>query len=72
MHSNRRDIGHRAEIVRAVLEGVVHSGVPFVTVDALRDFLQVSPAAATRIIGRLVAAGVLVESARGIWRRASL
>jgi len=68
---NRRDTARRAEVVRTVLEEIVHGGAPFVTIDGLRDSLQVSPEAASRIVDRLVSAGVLVETASGVWTRVS-
>jgi hypothetical protein len=66
---NRRDTTRRAEVVRTVLEEIVHGGAPFVTVEALRDSLQVSSEAANRIVERLVSAGLLVEAGQGVWTR---
>jgi DNA-binding MarR family transcriptional regulator len=66
---NRRDTARRAEVVRSVLEEIVHSGVPVITIEGLRDALQVSPEAATRIVERLVSAGLLVEVRNGVWTR---
>jgi len=66
---NRRDTARRAEVVRSVLEEIVHGGAPFVTIEGLRDSLQVSPEAATRIVDRLVSAGLLVETGHGVWTR---
>lgn len=71
MELNRRDTTRRAEVVRTVLEEIVHGGAPFVTIDGLRDSLQVSSEAATRIVERLVSAGVLVQAGQGVWTRAS-
>lgn len=71
MELNRRDTTRRAEVVRTVLEEIVHGGIPFVTVAGLRDSLQVSPEAATRIVERLVSAGVLIETGEGVWMRVS-
>jgi hypothetical protein len=68
---NRRDTTRRAEVVRTVLEEIVHGGAPFVTIDGLRDSLQVSSEAATRIVERLVSAGVLVSAGEGVWTRVS-
>jgi DNA-binding Lrp family transcriptional regulator len=68
---NRRDTTRRAEVVRTVLEEIVHGGAPFVTIDGIRDSLQVSPEAASRIVDRLVSAGVLVETGEGVWTRVS-
>jgi Mn-dependent DtxR family transcriptional regulator len=66
---NRRDTTRRAEVVRAVLEEIVHGGVPFVTIDGLGSALQVSPEAATRIVERLVSAGLLIQADHGVWTR---
>jgi hypothetical protein len=66
---NRRDTTRRAEVVRTVLEEIVHGGIPFVPIAGLRDSLQVSPEAATRIVERLVSAGVLIETGEGVWTR---
>jgi len=66
---NRRDTTRRAEVVRTVLEEIVHGGSPFVTIEGLRNSLQVSPEAATRIVERLVSAGVLVQAGQGVWTR---
>jgi len=68
---NRRDTTRRAEVVRTVLEEIVHGGTPFVTIEGLQDSLQVSPEAATRIVERLVSAGVLIEAGEGLWTRVS-
>ena len=69
MDLNRRDTTRRAEVVRTVLEEIVHGGVPFVTIDGLRDALQVTPDAATRILERLVSAGLLTQAGQGVWTR---
>lgn len=71
MESNRRDTTRRAEVVRTVLEEIVHRGAPFVTIDGLRDSLDLSPEAASRIVERLVSAGILVETSNGVWSRVS-
>jgi Mn-dependent DtxR family transcriptional regulator len=68
---DRRDTARRAEVVRAVLEEIVHTAVPVITVDTLQDSLQVSPEAATRIVQRLVSAGLLVETQDGTWVKVS-
>jgi DNA-binding MarR family transcriptional regulator len=66
---NRRDTARRAEVVRSVLEEIVHSGVPVITIEGLREALHVSPEAATRIVEGLVSAGLLVEVRSGVWTR---
>lgn len=69
MDLDRRDTTRRAEVVRTVLEEIVHGGAPLITVDGLRDSLHVSPDAATRIVDRLVSAGLLVEVRSGVWTK---
>ena len=71
MELNRRDTTRRAEVVRTVFEEIVHGGAPFITIEGLKDSLQVSPEAATRIVERLVSAGVLIETGHGVWTRVS-
>jgi hypothetical protein len=55
--------------VRTVLEEIVHGGAPFVTISGLQTSLQVSSDAASRIVERLVSAGLLVEAGSGVWTR---
>ena len=69
MDVNRRDTTRRAEVVRTVLEDTRHGGAPIVTNDALRSSLQVPPEAATRIVERLVSAGLLTQAGQGVWTR---
>ncbi|HLG58870.1 MAG TPA: hypothetical protein VI485_26225 [Vicinamibacterales bacterium] len=71
MSPDRRNTARRAEVVRTVLEEIVHTSVPVITVDSLQDSLQVSPEAATRIVQRLVSAGLLVETQAGTWVKVS-
>ena len=68
---DRRDTARRAEVVRSVLEEVVHNSVPFITIEIITMSLHVSTEAATRIIERLVSAGLLIETREGIWIRVS-
>jgi Mn-dependent DtxR family transcriptional regulator len=68
---DRRDTTRRAEVVRTVLEEIVHTSVPFITIETITKSLHVSTEAATRIIERLVSAGLLVETREGIWIRVS-
>jgi hypothetical protein len=68
---NRRNTTRRAEVVRTVLEEIVHGGSPLVTIDGLRVALQVSHEAATRIVERLVSAGLLTQAGQGVWTRVS-
>ena len=68
---DRRDTARRAEVVRTVLEEIVHNSVPFITIETITKSRHVSTDAATRIIERLVSAGILVETRTGIWIRVS-
>jgi CTP-dependent riboflavin kinase len=64
---NRRDTARRAEVVRSVIEEIVHNGVPVLTIRDIENSLQVSTEAAARIVERLVSAGLLVEAREGTW-----
>lgn len=69
MEADRRDTVRRAQVVRTVLEEIVHNSVPFITIETITKSLHISTEAATRIIQRLVSAGILVEARDGIWIR---
>ena len=69
--ADRRDTARRAEVVRTVLEEIVHNAVPVITIGSLQDSLHVSSEAATRIVQRLVSAGLLVETRAGTWVKVS-
>jgi predicted transcriptional regulator len=71
VEADRRDTTRRAEVVRTVLEEIVHNSVPFITIETITKSLHVSTEAATRIIERLVSAGIVVETRTGIWIRVS-
>lgn len=71
MQADRRDTVRRAEVVRTVLEQIVHNSVPFITIETVTKSLHISTEAATRIVQRLVSAGILVEARDGIWIRIS-
>jgi len=68
---DRRDTARRADVVRSVLEEIVHNSVPFITIETITKSMHVSTDTATRIIERLVSAGLLVETRAGIWIRVS-
>jgi Mn-dependent DtxR family transcriptional regulator len=72
LERDRRDTARRAEVVRSVIEEIVHNGVPVLTIRDIETSLQVSPEAASRIVERLVSAGLLVESDTGTWVKVSL
>jgi len=71
VEADRRDTVRRAEVIRTVLEEIVHNSVPFITIETITKSLHVSTEAATRIIERLVSAGILIETRTGIWIRVS-
>ena len=68
---DRRDTARRAEVVRSVIEEIVHNGMPVLTIRDIEDSLQVSSEAAARIVERLVSAGLLVEAREGTWVKVS-
>ena len=69
MGIERRDRGRRAEVVRAVVDHVVHKAEGTVTLEGLQDFLHIPPEAAGRIVSSLVNAGIVREVRDGVWRR---
>jgi DNA-binding IscR family transcriptional regulator len=69
MGIERRDQGRRAEVVRAVVDHVVHKAETTVTLEGLQDFLHVPSTAANRILSRLVSAGIVREVRDGVWGR---
>jgi hypothetical protein len=71
MGAERREGGRRAEVVRAVVDHVVHKAETTVTLEGLQDFLHVPPDAAGRIVLSLVKAGIVKEVRNGVWSRVS-
>jgi DNA-binding IscR family transcriptional regulator len=69
MGIERRDQGRRAEVVRAVVDHVVHRAETTVTLEGLEDFLQIPSDAAGRIVSSLVNAGIVREVRDGVWSR---
>lgn len=69
MGIERREQGRRAEVVRAVVDHVVHKAEGTVTLEGLQDFLHIPPEAAGRIVSSLVNAGIVREVRDGVWRR---
>ena len=69
MGIERRERGRRAEVVRSVVTQVVQNPEGRVTLQGLQDTLHIPPAAATRIVERLVSAGLVRETRRGVWER---
>jgi DNA-binding IscR family transcriptional regulator len=69
MGIERRETGRRAAVVRAVVDQVVQNPNGCITLEGLRDSLHIPAAAATRIVERLVSAGLVREVGRGVWER---
>jgi len=69
MGIERREKGRRAEVVKAVVDHVVHRTESTVTLEGLQDFLQIPQDAAGRIVSSLVNAGIVREVRDGVWTR---
>ena len=69
MGIERREKGRRAEVVRAVVDLVVHKGGTLVTPQGLQESLHVPTAAACRIISSLEHAGIVRQVRDGVWTR---
>ena len=69
MGIERREKGRRAEVVRAVVDQVVHKAQTTVTLEGLQDFLHIPQDAAGRIVSSLVNAGIVREVRQGLWER---
>jgi DNA-binding IclR family transcriptional regulator len=69
MGIDRRQRGRRADVVRAVVTHIVQNANTTVTLEDLQTALQVPPEAATRIVERLVSAGVVRQVKPGVWMR---
>ena len=70
MGIERREKGRRADVVRAVVDHIVHKAESTVTLEGLQDFLHIPQDAAGRIACSLVNAGVMREVREGVWTRA--
>ena len=69
MGIERREKGRRAEVVRAVVDHVVHKAETTVTLQGLQEFLHVPAEAASRILSSLEHAGIVREVRDGVWTR---
>jgi DNA-binding IscR family transcriptional regulator len=69
MGIERREKGRRAEVVRAVVDHVVHKAETTVTLEGLQEFLHIPQDAAGRILLSLVNAGIVREIRAGLWQR---
>ena len=71
-NKERRNIRHRAAVVKKLISSVIDNPSVTLTVDTLQAWLSVPGDAAERILGRLVASGLVREVQHGVWVRASL
>jgi DNA-binding IscR family transcriptional regulator len=69
MGIERREKGRRAEVVRAVVDHVVHKAETSVTLEGLQEFLHIPQDAAGRIVSSLVNAGIVRQVRAGLWQR---
>jgi predicted transcriptional regulator len=69
MAIDRRDERRRADVVRLVVDQIVHTPESRVTIKNLKDLLNVPDDAAKRIIDNLVKAGLMYEVSPGVWER---
>jgi hypothetical protein len=69
MSIERREKARRADVVRAVVDHVVHKPETTITLEGLQEFLHVPPEAASRILLSLVNAGIMREVGAGVWAR---
>ena len=71
MGIERRERERRAEVVKAVVDHVVHKAETTVTLEGLQDFLHIPQDAAGRIVSSLVNAGIVRQVRDGVWSRVS-
>jgi hypothetical protein len=71
MGTERRDITHRAAVVRRVIDGIVQNPSVTLTVNTMQQWLGVPMDAAQRILERLASSGLVREVQRGVWARGS-
>ena len=72
MGIERRERGRRAEVVRAVVDHVVHKTETTVTLQGLQEFLEVPSDAARRILSSLENAGIVRKVHEDMWTRVPL
>jgi hypothetical protein len=70
--AERRDLEHRAAVVRRVIDGIVQNPSVTLTVNTLQQWLGVPADAARRILDRLASSGLVKELQKGVWTRGSL
>jgi hypothetical protein len=65
----RRDKRRRTDVIRLVVDQIVHNPESRMTIKTLKDFLDIPEDAAVRIIDNLVKAGLVYEMSPGVWAR---
>jgi hypothetical protein len=71
MREERRNIRRRAALVRRVIDGIVRTQTVTLTVDTLREWLDVPREAAQRILRTLASSGLVQQVDQGVWARAA-
>jgi hypothetical protein len=64
---DRRDLPRRQQVIRLVVDHLVHSIDRTVTIESLTDLLKIPEDGARRIVGSLVSAGILRQHSAGVW-----
>jgi DNA-binding IclR family transcriptional regulator len=64
---DRRDSRRRTDVIRLVVDQIVHNPESRVTIKDLKDFLNIPESAASRILDSLVKAGLMYEVSPGLW-----
>ena len=67
MAIDRRDLFRRQQVIRFVVDHVVHRIDRTVTIDSLADLLKIPEDGARRIVASLVSAGILRQHSEGLW-----
>jgi hypothetical protein len=66
---DRRDQRRRTDVIRSVVDQIVHNPDSRVTISDLKDLLNIPEGGARRIIDNLVKAGLVYEASPGVWAR---
>jgi predicted ArsR family transcriptional regulator len=69
MAIDRRDSRRRMDVIRLVVDQIVHNPESRVTIQNLTDSLDIPDDAARRIMDNLVKAGLMYEVRPGVWTR---
>jgi hypothetical protein len=65
----RRDKRRRTDVIQRVVDQIVRKPDSHVTVENLKEFLNIPEEGARRIIANLVKAGLMYEVSTGVWAR---